>query len=248
MKLKHLALLLVVPLTLAGCSSDPEPTPDAPTPDSTVLTGPPTEETEAGNRTDAPTLDTSPTPLPMEGTPVESMNTDEEWDDWTTDQPLPDSMPEGSLAQLIRMDFKDPQAIRVQVRLALPESVLNASTEGEVSFCDENSGRKEVVGFGDHWSAELSKKDGYAICDTTGTFSLDEWGADAMLPAPELVDGKWRVNFQRAFMPEATVALYRLRMEFGGPVVEASEGGRVEGNTVTWNGPSDISATAESGR
>lgn len=231
--MKLLRLLIVLPLLLVGCSSD-DPAPAPP-------------QTPATPQTPEPSVDAAPTepPMPVEPSIVETMNTEKAWDDWGVDDPLPEPGPELSLVQLIRMDFTDADAIDVHVRLGLPATLLDAPEGEEVTFCSETD--SEVVGFGSNWSVERSERDGYVVCDTTGTFGIDQWGDDPLIARPDLDDGVWRVDFQEAFMPESTVALYRFRMEFGGPVLESSEGGEIEGHAVTWNGPAAISASAEAG-
>ncbi len=247
MKLARLALLLATPLALTACTGgEPAPTlsaPEATTPAATVAPEPSGESTSEP----APSPSESPTPFPVEPSVVESMNTEKAWDDWGVDDPLPPPGPENSLVQLIRMDFTDPEAIDAHVRLGLPEAVLNPPGGEEITFCEEGDADADAIGFGGNWSVARSERDGYVLCDTTGTFPLSEWGDDALLQKPTLEDGVWTVDFQQSFIPEQTVALYRFRMEFGGPVLEASEGGVVDGTAVTWNGPAGIRAVAESG-
>ncbi|NLE97093.1 MAG: hypothetical protein GX596_03775 [Propionibacterium sp.] len=228
--MRLLSVIAAAALLLAGCTGDdPAPAPETPEPGTPAATQPAVDEP----------------PMPNEPSVVETMNTEKAWDDWGVDDPLPEPGPEMSLVQLIRMDFTDPDAIDAHVRLGLPADLLAAPEGEEITFCAQAD--TEAVGFGAGWSVERSERDGYVVCDTTGTFGIDDWGDDALVAKPVLTDGVWDVDFQQAFMPEATVVLYRFRMEFGGPVLEASEGGEIDDTAVTWNGPAAISATAEAG-
>jgi hypothetical protein len=240
MKPARLALAIILTATLAACSGEPDPGPAA------TATTPMPSGAEASPSASTPEGE-GPAPMPVEPSIVETMNTDKEWDDWGVDDALPSPGPEQSLVQLIRMDFTDPEAINAHIRLGLPVGLLEAPEGEEITFCNEGDADTAVIGFGDHWQVDRTERDGYVVCDTVGTFGLDEWGDDALLAKPTLEDGTWTVDFERSFIPEQTVALYRFRMEFGGPVTEASDGGAIDGNAVTWNGPSEIRAVAESG-
>ena len=245
MKLARLALLVAMPLALGACTGgEPAPT-QSPSAEGSPTTSAAPEASPTSASAEASASESPP--FPVEPSAVETMNTEKAWDDWGVDDPLPPPGPENSLVQLIRMDFTDPEAIDAHVRLGLPEAVLNPPGGEEITFCEEGGADASAIGFGGNWTVERSERDGYVLCDTTGTFPLEEWGDDALLQKPTLEDGVWTVDFQQSFVPEQTVALYRFRMEFGGPVLEASEGGTIDGDAVTWNGPAEIRAVAESG-
>lgn len=175
-----------------------------------------------------------------EPSPPASPNTDETWDDWS-DARLPAAGEVDGIVQLIRVHF-GKGSIHGHVRVALPETMI----EGDgVDFCAEGEVPADVVGFGDHWQARRSTAKGWLVCDTTGSFTLEEWGAEAVIPAPTHSDGVWKVDFKDALAPQETVGLYRLRMEFDGDVISASDSGRVRGHAVTWDDGAPASAEAK---
>lgn len=185
-------------------------------------------------------------PLPsdnpvQEPTTSGERNQDERWDDWN-EQELPAADEVQGTMQFTRLEFVDEGEIHGHIRVVLPESMI---ADDGVEFCPGGELPPEYVGFGEHWAAEPSEMGQWRICDTVGTFALDEWGGEAaVLPQPTFADGEWNVDFGERFAPDDQIGLYRFRMEFPGPVIEHSEGGVVDGNAVTWRDAQPISATA----
>lgn len=230
MRLARLALVAALPFALAACSSagpDSSDTPSAQASASPAPTGTPVATDEPSGSVVAPE-------------PVESPNTDEQWDDWST-QRLPAVGEVDGVIQLIRLRFGD-DSIDGHIRVALPEGMIQG--EG-VDYCPDGPLPAEMVGFGEHWSSQRTLVPGWIVCDTSASFTLDEWGAESIVPAPTRADGVWRVDLGEAFSPEPTIGLFRLRLEFDGAVTSASEGGNVDGTTVTWRAGGPASAEAK---
>jgi len=192
----------------------------------------------------------TPSPEPAEVTsgpihapePVESMNEDDAWDDWGEQLPEPGSV--DGVVQLVRVTFTSADDIRAHVRIALPNEMIQ---NDEVTFCQEGDVTDDMVGFGSGWRAKRTQANGYHVCDTVATFTLEQWGDQEWAPRPTLSDGMWHVDLGEVLAPEDTVGLYRMRLEFGGDVVKASDGGRIDGASVTWRSAAPISAEAKQG-
>ena len=174
--------------------------------------------------------------------PVESLNEDDAWDDWGEQLPEPGSV-EG-VVQLVRVTFTSAEEIRAHVRVALPESMIQGD---EVSFCEEGDVPDDMVGFGSGWRAQRTEVGGYHVCDTVAKFTLEQWGDQDWAPRPTLSDGMWHVDLGDALAPEDTVGLYRMRLEFDGDVVKASDGGQIDGTSATWRSAAAVSAEAKDG-
>lgn len=177
-------------------------------------------------------------PMP-EPSPVASVNQDEQWDNWG--DRLPSAGEAEGIVRFARLRFVSADEIHSQLRLAMPKSMMDNT---EATFCEGDKDHlDEMVGFGAHWQAKRADIDEYVVCDHEATFSLAEWGENAIAPAPTLSDGIWHVDLGQALAPDDTVGLFRLRLEFGGAVTTASDGGRIDDTAVTWR--TDVPATAE---
>lgn len=174
--------------------------------------------------------------------PVETMNEEQAWDNWGDELPAPGDV--DGVVQLVRLTFTSEDDIRAHLRIAIPEQMIQSD---EVTFCEEGEVPSDMVGFGSNWQAKRSDAPGYHVCDTTAQFTLEQWGDEEWAPQPTLEDGVWRVNLGEVLAPEDTVGLYRMRLEFGGEVVKASDGGQIDGNSVTWRSAAPVTAEAKQG-
>ena len=215
------AAAVVLALVLTGCggaADEPPSQPSAPEP-SEVASGP----------IQAPS-------------PVETMNEEQAWDNWGDELPAPGDV--DGVVQLVRLTFTSDDDIRAHLRIAIPEQMIQSD---EVTFCEEGDVPDDMVGFGSGWHAKRSEAAGYHVCDTTAQFTLEQWGDAEWAPRPTLEDGVWRVNLGEVLAPEDTVGLYRMRLEFGGEVVKASDGGQINGESVTWRSAAPVTAEAKQG-
>ncbi|WP_296139932.1 hypothetical protein [uncultured Tessaracoccus sp.] len=215
------AALVALGLALVGCTDDGSTPEESPTPSST---------------TPAPSASPEVSGIPS---PVATTNQEDRWDDWG--EALPDRGEVQGAVQLVRIRFVSADEVHAHLRIAVPEALVGG---GGVDFCNEGPVADDMVGFGTGWQAEPSEAKGYRVCDTTATFPLAKWGAEASIPAPTLADGVWHVNLGQTLGPEDTVGLYRMRLEFPGTVQEASEGARVVGSAATWSSDVPVRATA----
>ena len=174
--------------------------------------------------------------------PVETMNEEQAWDNWGDGLPAPGDV--DGVVQLVRLTFTSADDIRAHLRIAIPEQMIQSD---EVTFCEEGDVPGDMVGFGSNWQAKRSDAPGYHVCDTTAQFTLEQWGDEEWAPQPTLEDGVWRVNLGEVLAPEDTVGLYRMRLEFGGEVVNASDGGQIDGKSVTWRSAAPVTAEAKQG-
>ncbi len=193
-------------------------------------------------------LSQRPAPTPSEvasgpiqaPSPVETMNREEMWDNWGDGLPAPGDV--DGVVQLVRLTFNSDDDIRAHLRIAIPEQMIQ---NDEVTFCEEGDVPDDMVGFGSNWQAKRSEAPGYHVCDTTAQFTLEQWGDEEWAPQPTLEDGVWRVNLGEVLAPEDTVGLYRMRLEFGGEVVNASDGSQIDGESVTWRSAAPVTAEAK---
>lgn len=224
---RSLTALMLAALALSGCSAGAGDGTEPSTPLFSGSVAPP------------PALTASPSAFPVDLPTAADWSEDVRWDDWSEE--LPRIEEKAGLIRLVRFDFANLDAIRAHVRVALDEQTVQ---EGGVEFCDEGELTQEFVGFGDHWSAAKTVRDGYVVCDTTATFSLDEWGGDGFVPKPVVADDRVEVDLSGLYGADPAQGLFRLRMEFAGPVLEASENARVTDNSVTWFAPGNAKVQA----